>query len=44
MIDSDFLDWVANRMVGIYGENEDIDFIHKLRRMAKSEAYKNNET
>lgn len=44
MNDSDFLNWIANRIVGIYGEDERVDFVHKLRRMANSDVYKNNET
>ena len=30
----DFLDWIADRMVNVYGENPNIDFIHSLRERA----------
>jgi len=44
MKDSEFLDWIADRMVCRHRENEYIDFVQKLRRMAKAEYYKNRET
>lgn len=44
MIDSEFLDWIANRIVNVYGENEHIDFVQKLRRMTESDTYKNTDT
>lgn len=44
MNDSEFLNWIANRMVYMHREKEYIDFVQKLRRMAKAEAYKNQET
>jgi hypothetical protein len=31
----DFLDWVADRLVRVYGEPADVDFVLKLRRMAE---------
>lgn len=34
MTDSKFLTWVADRLVHVYGENPDVDFVQKLRRMA----------
>lgn len=35
MSDEDFLNWVADRFVEVYGESENTDFIHHLRSMAK---------
>jgi len=34
MKDSDFLTWIADRMVHHYSENEDFDYIHRLRKLA----------
>jgi hypothetical protein len=31
-----FLTWVADRLVHVYGENECVDFVHKLRAIAQS--------
>lgn len=31
---ADFLDWVADRLVNVYGESEDVDFVICLRRRA----------
>ncbi len=31
---ADFLDWIADRLVHIYGESENIDFVICLRRRA----------
>ena len=44
MIDSEFLNWIADRVSGVYKENETVDFVQKLRRMAQSDMYKNTET
>jgi hypothetical protein len=30
----DFLDWVADRLVHVYGESPNIDFVHSLRDRA----------
>lgn len=32
----DFLDWVVNRIVNVYGENPDVDFLHSLRNRARA--------
>lgn len=32
----DFLDWVADRLVHVYGENPNIDFVLSLRARAKA--------
>lgn len=34
MKDDDFLNWVADRLVHVYGENENVDFVLKLRQVA----------
>lgn len=34
--DADFLNWVADRLVSKYGESENVDFVQKLRRMARA--------
>ena len=33
-----FLDWVANRLVNVYGESENVDFVICLRRRAAKAA------
>jgi hypothetical protein len=32
----DFLDWIADRLVNVYGEPENVDFVLALRRKAAS--------
>jgi hypothetical protein len=32
----DFLDWVADRLVNVYGESPNVDFVHSLRDRAKA--------
>jgi hypothetical protein len=32
----DFLDWIANRLVNVYGESENVDFVLALRRKANA--------
>lgn len=34
MKDDDFLNWVADRLVHVYGESENVDFVLKLRQIA----------
>ncbi len=34
MIDSDFINWIADRMVHHHSENEDFDYIIRLRKIA----------
>lgn len=34
--DSEFLNWVADRLVHVYHESENVDFVLKLRELAKS--------
>lgn len=34
--DSQFLNWLADRLVHVYGESPNVDFVHKLREIAKN--------
>lgn len=34
MKDRDFLFWLAKRLVNVYGEDENIDFVNKLKNVA----------
>lgn len=34
MKDKEFLEWLANRLVHVYGESAYVDFVHKLRAIA----------
>lgn len=34
MSDSEFLNWLADRLVNVYGESENVDFVQKLRKVA----------
>ena len=33
--DSEFLNWLADRLVHVYGESPNVDFVLKLREIAK---------
>ena len=35
MTDKEFLSWVADRLVHVYGESENVDFVHKLRKISQ---------
>ena len=35
MTDDEFLNWIADRIVNVYGESEYVDFVLKLREIAK---------
>ena len=35
--DKEFLSWVADRLVHVYKENQNVDFVLKLRKMAEDE-------
>jgi hypothetical protein len=35
MTDKEFLSWVADRLVHVYGESESVDFVHKLRKISQ---------
>jgi hypothetical protein len=35
MTDKEFLSWVADRLVYVYGESESVDFVHKLRKISQ---------
>lgn len=34
--DNEFLNWLADRLVHVYGESPNVDFVHKLREIAKN--------
>jgi hypothetical protein len=34
MMDYKFLEWMADRLVAVYGESPNTDFVQKLRRIA----------
>lgn len=31
--DYEFMKWLENRMIHVYGESENVDFLHRLRRI-----------
>ena len=37
MTDQQFLNWIADRLVNVYGEPESIDFIIRLREIASQQ-------
>lgn len=39
MTDSEFLNWLADRLVHVYGESENVDFVLKVRRLAQAAAH-----
>lgn len=34
MSDKDFLNWVGDRLVHVYGESENVDFVRRLRKIS----------
>lgn len=38
MTDSEFLNWLGDRLVYVYGESENVDFVLKVRRLAQAAA------
>jgi hypothetical protein len=36
MKDSEFVKWIADRIVNVYGESENVDFIHRLRKVVEN--------
>lgn len=32
--EGEFLEWVADRLVHVYGESPNVDFVHRLREIA----------
>lgn len=34
LLDAEFLRWIVDRLINIYGESPNIDFIHRLRSVA----------
>lgn len=39
MNDKDFLGWIADRLIHMYGESPNTDFIIRLRKMAGQKTY-----
>ncbi len=37
MSDPEFLQWIYDRMLNVYGENPSLDYMRRLRRMAGPE-------
>jgi len=36
MKDREFLQWLARRLITVYGESENVDFVHKLKSVAET--------
>lgn len=36
MTDKEFLDWLADRLVYVYDESPNVNFVHKLKNIAKN--------
>lgn len=36
MTDKEFLSWIYNRMIYKYGENENVDYLHRFKRIIDS--------
>ena len=34
MTDKEFLDWIITRIINVYNESPNVDFIHRLRKIA----------
>lgn len=34
MTDKEFLNWIIDRLVHVYNESPNVDFIHRLRKIA----------
>lgn len=34
LLDAEFLSWLADRLINVYGESPNVDFVHKLRSVA----------
>jgi hypothetical protein len=41
MTDKDFLQWIHNRLIYVYRENENVDFLHRLRKIISEQETKN---
>lgn len=39
MSDGEFLRWLVDRLVLVYGESENVDFVHRLRKIAGEPNY-----
>lgn len=36
MTDKEFLNWIIDRLIHVYGESPNVDFVHRLRKIVKS--------
>lgn len=36
MTDKEFLNWLADRLVNVYNESPNVDFVHKLKKIAEN--------
>ena len=37
MTDKEFLNWLSDRLIHVYGESPSVDFVHRLNKIAKRE-------
>jgi hypothetical protein len=37
MTDVEFLQWMHDRVIGVYGEHKDMDFMHKFRSIIEAQ-------
>lgn len=33
LLDAEFLHWIVDRLINVYGESPNIDFVHRLKRI-----------
>lgn len=33
LLDAEFLRWIVDRLINVYGESPNIDFVHRLKRI-----------
>jgi hypothetical protein len=41
--DQEFLQWIHDRIANVYGENENVDFLHRLRKVIEALAQRADE-
>lgn len=34
LLDAEFLHWIVDRLINVYGESPNIDFVHRVRSIA----------
>ncbi len=42
MKDKEFLQWIHDRIIEVYGENKNIDFLHRLRKIIEETEINDN--